>query len=199
MQVWVSVNEADIGQIQTGQPVSFTVDAYPDEVFHGEVGKIRLNATMTQNVVTYTVDVNTDNSSGKLLPYLTANLQFEIGRRENVLTVANAALRWKPQPQQVAPEYRDEFIAKISKKPGEKNGDAAKASSRNGTLWVKDGDLVRPLNVRLGSTDGVMTEIHGNDVHEGLEVVTAEVRQNDSSGASNPFTPRLFNNSGKKQ
>ncbi len=199
MQVWVSVNEADIGQIQTGQPVSFTVDAYPSEVFHGEVGKIRLNATMTQNVVTYTVEVNTDNSSGKLLPYLTANLQFEIGRRENVLTVANAALRWKPQPRQVAPEFRDEFVAKTAKKPGDKSGDAAKASPRSGTLWVKDGDFVRPLSVRLGSSDGVMTEVHGDNVQEGLEVVTAEVRQNDSSGASNPFTPKLFNNGGKKQ
>ena len=62
MQVWVSVNEADIGNIHPGQPVRFTVDAYPGQVFHGEVGKIRLNATMTQNVVTYTVEVITDNS-----------------------------------------------------------------------------------------------------------------------------------------
>src|SRR5262249_15863585 len=69
MQVWASINEADIGQIHAGQKVRFTVDTFPGEEFVGEVGKIRLNASMTQNVVTYTVEVNTDNSSGRLLPY----------------------------------------------------------------------------------------------------------------------------------
>ena len=78
MQVWVAVNEADIGRIRPGQTVTFTVDAFPDDVFQGEVGKVRLNASMTQNVVTYTVEVITDNSTGRLLPYLTANVQFEI-------------------------------------------------------------------------------------------------------------------------
>jgi HlyD family secretion protein len=72
MRVWVQVNEIDIGHIHPGQPVTFTVGAYPDQVFRGEVGKIRLNAGMTQNVVMYVVEVVTDNSSGKLLPYLTA-------------------------------------------------------------------------------------------------------------------------------
>ena len=70
MQVWASVNEADIGNIHSGQSVKFTVDAYPGETFGGTVVQIRLNATMTQNVVTYTVVVNADNTSGKLLPYL---------------------------------------------------------------------------------------------------------------------------------
>ncbi len=70
IQVWASVNEADIGKIHEGQTVDFTVDAFGDQVFHGVVNKIRLNATMSQNVVTYTVEVNHDNSDGKLLPYL---------------------------------------------------------------------------------------------------------------------------------
>ena len=78
MQVWASVNEADIGRITVGQPVTFTVDAHPGEVFRGEVSKIRLNASMTQNVVTYTVEITTDNSNGRLKPYLTANIQFEV-------------------------------------------------------------------------------------------------------------------------
>ena len=107
MQVWVSVNEADIGSIHTGQPVSFTVDTYPGQVFRGEVGKIRLNATMTQNVVTYTIEVITDNSDGKLLPYLTANVQFELSRSTGVLLVPNAALRWFPQPAQVDAKFKD--------------------------------------------------------------------------------------------
>ena len=107
MQVWVPVNEADIGKIRPGQPVSFTVDAFPGQRFKGEVGKVRLNASMTQNVVTYTVEVITDNSSGLLLPYLSANVRFELARRNNVLMVPNAALRWTPAPDQIAPQFRD--------------------------------------------------------------------------------------------
>ena len=79
LQIWVAVNEADIGNIRVGQPVSFTVDAFPRDTFAGTVGKVRLNATMTQNVVTYTVEVITDNSDGKLMPYLTANVKFLSG------------------------------------------------------------------------------------------------------------------------
>ncbi len=103
MQVWIAVNEADIGNIHPGQAVTFTVDAFPGQVFQGEVGKVRLNATMTQNVVTYTVEVITDNSDGKLLPYLTANAKFMVSTRANVLMVPNAALRWVPQAEQVVP------------------------------------------------------------------------------------------------
>ena len=96
MEVWASVNEADIGNIKKGQRVVFTVDAYPNEKFIGEVGKIRLNATMSQNVVTYVVEVLTDNSSGKLLPYLSANLNFEVKRKDGALSVPNSALRFSP-------------------------------------------------------------------------------------------------------
>src|SRR6266550_797711 len=109
MQVWVAVNEADIGNIRPGQPVTFNVDAFPDEVFRGQTNKIRLNAAMTQNLVPYTVEVVTDNSSGRLLPYLTANVKFEVARREDVLIVPNAALRWTPPPELVAPDARAEF------------------------------------------------------------------------------------------
>ena len=97
IQVWASVNEADIGRIHVGMPVSFTCDAFPKTTFRGTVCQIRLNATITQNVVTYTVVVVTDNSDGKLLPYLTANLQFEVDPHHDVLKVPNAALRWKPR------------------------------------------------------------------------------------------------------
>ena len=96
MEVWVAVNEADIGQVREGQSVTFTVDAFPGETFKGAVGKVRLNASMTQNVVTYVVEVVTDNSSGRLKPYLTANVQFEVARRSDVLQVPNAALRYLP-------------------------------------------------------------------------------------------------------
>ncbi len=104
IQVWASVNEADIGKIHIDMPVRFTVDAYQGETFYGKVAQIRLNAAMTQNVVTYTVVVATDNSDGRLLPYLTANLQFELDQRTDVLLVPNVALRFKPKPEQIEPE-----------------------------------------------------------------------------------------------
>ena len=115
IQVWASVNEADIGRIHPGVKVHFTVDAYPNETFHGEVSQVRLNATMTQNVVTYTVVVTTENKEMKLLPYMTASLQFEIERHENVLKVPNAALRWKPRPKQIAPDIRAETLAAMNR------------------------------------------------------------------------------------
>jgi HlyD family secretion protein len=118
MQVWVAVNEADIGNIHPGQAVTFTVDAFPGRVFKGVVGKIRLNATMTQNVVTYTVEIDTDNSDGKLLPYLTANVSFQVEQRRNVLKVPNAALRWTPDPAQVAEEFREQYSASRQRGPG---------------------------------------------------------------------------------
>ena len=104
MQVWASVNEADIGRIHAGLPVHFTLATYPGETFEGKVTQVRLNAQSTQNVVTYTVVVTTDNPptaeypNGKLFPYMTANLKFEVERHPDVLLVPNAALRWKPQP-----------------------------------------------------------------------------------------------------
>src|SRR5438270_10536921 len=118
LQIWTSVNEADIGQIHAGQPVTFSVDAYPNEAFHGTVSQIRLNATMTQNVVTYTVVIDTDNANGKLLPYLTANVQFLASRHDDVLQVPNASLRWRPQIQQVAADEREAFARSLRRRGG---------------------------------------------------------------------------------
>jgi HlyD family secretion protein len=202
MQVWVSVNEADIGNIQPGQAVTFTADAYPGEIFLGEVGKVRLNANMTQNVVTYTVEVTTDNSSGKLLPYLTANVQFEMSRRSGVLLVPNAALRWSPRPDQVAAEYRG---AAAESKPGNGNHENGHKSSSNhsgdetvsgnggqGVVWVQQGNYVRPIKVRVGPSDGTMTEVEGKDLQEGLQAVFGEQQQAAGAKTTNPFTPQIM-------
>src|SRR5207245_1534448 len=97
IQVWAAVNEADIGRLKVGHRVTFTVDAFPKDVFAGKVDQIRLNASNTQNVVTYTVVVSTDNASGQLLPYMTANLLFQVDNRPNALLVPNSALRWRPE------------------------------------------------------------------------------------------------------
>lgn len=192
MQLWVAVNEADIGRIQPGQKVTFTVDAFPDEVFQGQVGKVRLNASMTQNVVTYTVEVVTDNSSGRLLPYLTANAQFEMERRNDVLMVPNSALRWTPTGiDQVAPDAREAFAAARREKarPGTAGAAREGAAGPRSTVWVTEGDTVRPIAVKAGLSDGSMTQVEGK-LSEGQEVVIGV--QPTAAGAQdtrNPFAP----------
>ena len=207
MELWVAVNEADIGSIHNGQAVSFTVDAFPGVTFHGDVNKVRLNATMSQNVVTYTVEINTDNTDGKLLPYLTATVKFEVDHKQNVLTVANAALRWRPSDSQLAPGADNPFNPKSPKKDtkdGAKSPDKKKA--RSGVLWVCDPahpTRVTPLKVRTGITDGIVTEVTPDTPGTALEdvaVVLAEVREADPATAetTNPFAPKFPSRGPKK-
>ncbi len=102
MQIELEVDEADIGQVDVGQGVSFSVDAFPDRQFRGEVAQVRLSATNTNNVITYPVVVSVDNSDRTLLPGLTVNAEIEVSRRDGVLKVSNAALRYKPSDAQLA-------------------------------------------------------------------------------------------------
>ena len=204
IQVWVAVNEADIGLIHPGMPVSFTIDAFPGVDFAGEVGKVRLNATMTQNVVTYTVEVNTDNSDGKLLPYLTANVRFIVGERQNVLLVPNAALRWTPQEDQIVKEFR--VKTKKAKQPqgpeatsqGKPVAQSKESQGGRGVVWVPQGSQVRPVQISLGLSDGTFTEVQGGDLKEGTTLVVGETEQPASGKAAqggSPFTPQLFRGS----
>jgi HlyD family secretion protein len=191
MQVWISVNEADIGSVHPGQPVNFTVDAFPNRTFQGKVGKVRLNATMTQNVVTYTVEVNTDNSDGLLLPYLTANAQFLSAERHNVLLVPNGALRWKPQSELIAPEFRDATAAQKMAARGPASDSAQ--PERKGTLWVEDGEFVKPIEVTLGLSDGIETEVEGGGISEAQPVILGLQLASDladSDPDNNPFAPK---------
>jgi HlyD family secretion protein len=199
MQVWVAVNEADIGKIHPGQPVTFTVDAFPGETFQGTVGKVRLNASMTQNVVTYTVEILTDNKDKRLLPYLTANVQFELERVDNVLQVPNTALRWKPQEDQIAPQFRNtgEQTAQTDSRPAGGQRPATKGERRASTgkrrlVWTVDGAYVRPVAVKAGVSDGIVTAVTGDGLTEGMPVVTGlAVKGAESSDARNPFTPQF--------
>lgn len=208
MQIWVSVNEADIGHITPKQNVTFTCDALQDVTFFGKVTKIRLNAAMTQNVVTYTVEVTCDNPDLKLLPYMTANVEFELQRDANVLIVPNAALRWYPSDkEEVVAADRGEWKPVESddrEKPvmGEmppppkkdKNGKPIKKKTpdRFGTIWVKEGAQVRPMKVKIGTSDGIDTEVSAADLAEGPEVVVGEIVQSaQDSQEKNPFLPQM--------
>lgn len=202
LEIWASVNEADIGQIRIGQKTKFTVDAHPEDSFQGEVSQIRLNATMTQNVVTYTVVVTVDNKDNKLLPYLTANLQFQVAKKEDVLLVPNAALRWQPRPEIVhpsVPRNAESSGGSTGESGGGKGGRGGKSRGGNavrnqGVVWIEDGSYVRPVLVKTGATDGAKTEVTGDDVKEGMKVIMGEIRQADTSAKTvNPFQPQIFN------
>jgi HlyD family secretion protein len=194
MQVWVSVNEADISRININQAVRFTVDTYPGKTFEGKVVQMRKNATMNQNVITYTVVVATDNSELKLEPYMTANTQFVIDRRTDVLQVPAIALRWLPPSQWVAPDARQE-MANAGRGGGGRSGPAggdAQAKKDRQRVWVIDGKYVRPVSVKTGLSDGLNTEIVEGDLTADMEVVVGENRRDAGGDVTNPFAPRLF-------
>ena len=202
MQIWVAVNEADIGRIYPGQNVTFTVDAFPNKTFTGKVNKVRLFATMTQNVVTYTVEVSCENPNGVLYPHMTANTQFEVQKDPDVLLVPNAALRWYPSDaDEVAEDVRSTWKPIDSDEPEQPQGtpppnNAAKKNKapheRHGTIWTTDGKFVRPINVTIHATDGVNTEISGADVKQGEQIVVGEIVPTAQEGQErNPFLPQL--------
>ena len=178
MQVWAAVNEADVTRIRKGMKARFTVDAFPKETFKGAVLQIRMNAAVTQNVVVYTVVVGFDNSDLKLVPYLTANVQFQVEKRSNVLRVPNAALRWKPVP---------DLVASNAATP---EAQGAMRSLPPGTaLWIKtpDGQHVQRIPINVGLNDGLLSEVSGPDVKEGMKIVIGQ-----QADGNNPFPPRLF-------
>lgn len=184
MQVWASVNEADIGDIKPGMPVIFTVDTFPGKRFRGKVLKVRLNATMSQNVVTYVVEISADNRDGILLPYLTANVRFIKASRDNVLTVSNAALRFQPEPGMVAAPYRKDLPELLAPRRG---------SDR--ILWVETPAGLKPVKVRIGLVSSGDAEIVSGDVKEGDPVVNGTVSEaapgiKKASGGS-PFMPKM--------
>jgi HlyD family secretion protein len=198
MEVWATVNEVDIGRINVGGLVDFTVDSNPSRVYHGKVvpqGKLplRLNANMTSNVVTYTVVVSADNDDLALRTYQTANLSFVVANKDHALLVPNAALRWQPSREQVAPEQRAEYFQLKSKKHGPTDAEA----QDHGLVWVQGGDgFVRYTDIHTGLTDGVRTEVldvvGGGDLPEGKRLVIGEEKKGGSGAGNNPFSVQMF-------
>jgi HlyD family secretion protein len=168
-----SVAAADVGRVTVGQPVSFYVDAYRDRAFSGRVSQIRLAPVTVQNVVTYTVMIDADNPDEKLWPGMTASVTVEIDRREDVLKVPNAALRFTP-PEGAAPEAAP-------------TGRGSRGRSLK--VWVPDGKGLRAVEVKAGATDGTSTEIVKGDLQPGTEIVVGIRQESDSKGLSNPFQP----------
>ena len=178
MQIWVSVNEADIGSIREGLDVEFTVDAFPNTVFKGKVKKVRLNATMSQNVVTYIVEVDTDNRSGKLLPYLTANVKFILSERADALNISSAALRFTPPEECVSASGKAIFEA------------GAPEGSR--FIWIEEegSGKLAPVAVKTGLNAGGRVEILDGNIKVGDNIVIAASEQRPDRPAMKSGQPR---------
>jgi HlyD family secretion protein len=169
MQVNANIDESDLGAIREGMPVTFKVDAYPTDTFHGVVKQVRLNPVVQQNVVTYAAIVSAPNAEFKLKPGMTANLTMEVARRDDVLRVPVSALRFKPSAAVLA-----------------RFGGGAKSSARPdpGTVWVFENDTLRAVQVHTGESDGMFTEIVGGQVNEGEKVATRATVPGATTGSS---------------
>ena len=180
MQVIADIDEADIGGVKTGQRVTFTVDAFPDDTFQGSVKQVRQQATTESNVVTYEVVISAPNNSLKLKPGLTANVTIFTLEKNNVLAVPAKALRFTPNaalltPDQVIEDCQGDF-----------------------KVWTREGNTFKAHKVSTGITNGVITEILSG-VTEGTEVLTdfsmsGATGPQDAQQANNPFMPRPRNN-----
>ena len=210
MQILASVDESDIGMIADGQPVQFTVEAYPNRTFAGTVQQVRLESTTVDNVVNYTVVVAVDNADGVLLPGMTATVNFQVAHATDVLRVPNAALRFRPTDAMLAAARAERAAAGDTSSsaaaghtghrggggpgggPGG-GGRSAKGSTPSGaaTLWVLDAaGKPTPMRVHLGITDGQNTQISGSGVSDGLKViagVTTGANVVEPTASSSPF------------
>jgi HlyD family secretion protein len=196
------VDESDIGQISEGQPVAFTVQAYPTQPFEGTVQQVRLQSTTMENVVNYTVVVGVDNRAGKLLPGMTATVDFQVQTAEDVLLVPNAALRFRPTaellnatgsrltPAESASRSRGDTGAGTLRpstgagRPGRGEG---QASLTLASLWYLDETgALTTARVRTGISDGINTQVEGPDIREGMQVIAGVLTQGQN-GSNSPF------------
>jgi len=184
MRVIADIDEADIGGVKEGQRVSFTVDAFPDDHFEGQVTQVRQQATTESNVVTYEVVISAPNNDLKLKPGLTANVTIYTLEKNDVMAVPAKALRFQPN---------EAFLQK---------GETIEDCEGDHKLWTKEGTVFKAHKVEIGTTNGMMTEIISG-IKEGTEVLSdfnisggsAEAEQQQ---AGNPFMPRPRSNNNKQ-
>ena len=184
MRVIADIDEADIGGVQEGQRVTFTVDAFPDDHFEGAVTQVRQQATTSSNVVTYEVVISAPNKDLKLKPGLTANVTIYTMEKNDILAVPTKALRFTP----------NEALLEKDQKIEDCDGDHK--------LWTMEGNTFKAHKVGIGTSNGVMTEIKSG-IDEGTEVLTDfEISgggEAQGQQAQNPFMPRPRNNKNQSQ
>ncbi len=160
MQVDTNVSESDVGPVHLGQKAGFTVDAFPDRTFWGEVAQVRQSPITVQNVVTYDVVIAVSNPELLLMPGMTANARIVTAERDGVLKVPLQALRFSPSGEDEHQHHH-----------GGGNGKKTAQSDRNGHLWVSDGGKIRRVKVVRGLDDGNVVEIVSGDLHAGDQVI----------------------------
>lgn len=170
MQVDTSVAEADVGKLQAGMNAYFTVDAFPNERFEGKVRQIRNAATTVQNVVTYDAVIDVENPELKLRPGMTANVTFIYADQQDALRTVNAALRFKPSPELLAPGAKPTEVVKPALTSTARGRRDAAGSGR--FLWVLRNNTPQAISVKLGITDGSHTQILDSNLREGDLVIT---------------------------
>lgn len=199
MKVEADVAEADIGQVKKGQKVTFKVDAYPDEVFSGEVTEVRIEPVVTNNVVTYTIIISAPNPDYKLMPGMTAETEIYIIEKDGVTVVPSKALRFNPDEKLLL------SYMKAAAKPGNNSGEMAPPPGMNGNVsqnlgsetqkmvWIKRDSMIFPAPVEVGLDNEVKTEILsglkiGDEVVLSMEETTTTAMPSESGG--NPFMPK---------
>ena len=193
MQILANVGESDIAKIQEGQPVKFTVQALPRRTFEGKVQQVRLQSATNENVVNYAVVVSVANPEKKLLPGMTARVEFLTESAEDVLKVANAALRFKPGPAVILSREDGEGPRASNQARAARTAGGPSASTRlrmtGGTLYVENAEgKLQAVRVRTGITDGKVTEIRGTDLKEGMKVIAGTAQpQTAETEAASPF------------
>jgi HlyD family secretion protein len=175
MQIDTNVAESDIGVVQVGQEVDFTVDAYPDTTFEGKVWQKRQAPITVQNVVTYDVVVQVNNRDLRLMPGMTANVSIVIATRKDVLRIPNASLRFKPSERPATAP------APAASPGGEKKGPS---------VWVLENGKPKRVPIELGITDGTYTEVLSGGLQEGQQLIVEALKTN--KGQTGPAGPRMF-------
>ncbi len=192
MQVEADVDEADIGYVKEGQRVEFTVDAYIGETFDGVVTQVRLDPTVTSNVVTYTVVIKADNEDLKLKPGLTATISIYTLELNDVLTTQAKAVNFKPSPA-ILMAYNQQ--KQQNAEPPQGPPPTENEQSEGSTLWVLDDDgTISPKTVTLGASDGVNVQIISG-IQEGEKLVynlksVSEIEVSPSGTNESPFMPQ---------
>jgi len=202
MQILASVDESDIGGIVEGQKVRFTVQAWPDDEFEGRVRQVRLQSTQSENVVTYIVVVDVDNAGLRLLPGMTATMDFIAETATNALLVPNAALRFRPDDSMLA-ELRSRREQRRDEKGGERGARGEGLAPSSGApgaaasgeppsdfallYFLDENGRLDAAPVRKGLSDGSKTVIEGRRIQEGMRVIAGISASDETESAANPF------------
>ncbi|MBT64441.1 MAG: hypothetical protein CML13_14665 [Puniceicoccaceae bacterium] len=186
MKLEVTVAEADIGRVESGQSATFQVDAWPDRTYQAEVLKVSYGSSETDNVVTYETELSASNEDLSLRPGMTATADIHVAQHSDVLLVPIAALRFEPTPPDQAPKTssksNESFLSKLMPGPPRRGGSGSGRPQNDNmlergsgsTIWILQDNRPSPIEVTIGLSDGRYTEVSGDGLNVGSEVIISE-------------------------